>query len=317
MRTKKKSDNVAALVNQLYRERERAWAAALVTAQTFLDTLADDVLEDLDRDRLNAKTARIKDRERTADKVRRRVAEGQMDRPTTTDDIADAIHDLVGIKVLCKTPRDLSAFTEKLLEACTSPACSVRLAVPPRDYVTNPKDSGYRAYHAVLMIKVATHEGDLGVKVEVQVKTLLQDAWGELTHEDMYKPGKALKPNEFHQDVARQMAQLLDNVDSMADLLAAELDRQTAQLDADADGTAPDSSEEPTVYARVTRTGPRYALAVTLDGRQGLIPARSVRRLVGSSARINVSDYLDVGDMVDVRVEETDTALYYHPVALS
>ncbi|TQF65776.1 S1 RNA-binding domain-containing protein [Rhodococcus spelaei] len=316
MATKKKADNVATLVNELYDQRERAWAAALVTAQTFLETLADDVLEDLDRDRLNAQTARIKDRDRTADKIRRQVAEGKIKRPTTPDAIAESLHDLIGIKVLCKTPRDLAAFTEKLNEACTSPTCSVRLAVPPNDYVTHPKDSGYRAYHAILLVKVATHAGDLSVKVEVQVKTLLQDAWGELTHEDMYKPGKALKPNEFHRDVARKMAELLDSVDTMADLLAAELDRQTAELDAGPDGTPSNGSDEPTVYARITRTGPRYALAVGADGRQGLIPARSVRRVVGSSARINVNDYLEVGDTVDVRVEETDTALYYHPVAI-
>lgn len=312
VRRRKKSDAVASLVDALYDQRERAWAAALVTAQTFLDTLADAVLEDEDRDRLNAESARIKDRARTVDKVMRRVANGQMPRPTTPEDVADEIHDLLGVKVLCKTPRDLTAFTEKLQVACTSEACSVRFAHPPTDYVSEPKDSGYRAFHAVLLVKVATHLGDLPVKVEVQVKTRLQDAWSELTHEDMYKPGKALKPNEFHRDVARKMAELLDNVDTMADLLATELDRQTAP---EGDGESGDEGAA-TVFARVTRTGRRYALAVAPDGRQGLIPARSVRAAVGSSARINVDDYLAVGDTVDVRIEETDTALYFHPVAL-
>lgn len=320
MRRTKKADALATLVGRLYDQRERAWAAALVTTQTFLDTLADSVLEDLDRDRLNAESARIKDRDRTVDKILRKVASGQILRPTTPEEVAELIHDLLGVKVLCKTPRDLTAFTEKLEEACASPACSVKLAHPPTDYVAHPKDSGYRAYHAVLLVNVATHEGDLPVKVEVQVKTRLQDAWGELTHEDMYKPGKALKPNDFHRDVARKMAELLDNVDTMADLLAAELDRQTAPATTDAEPLEPPSAsgdtDEPTVYARVTRTGRRYALAISPDGRQGLIPARSVRAALGSSTRINVDDHLGVGDTVDVRIEETDTALYFHPVAL-
>ena len=69
MRRTKKADAVAKLVDELYDQRERAWAAALVTTQTFLDTLADSVLEDEDRDRLNADTARIKDRERAVDKI--------------------------------------------------------------------------------------------------------------------------------------------------------------------------------------------------------------------------------------------------------
>ncbi|MGW0177329.1 GTP pyrophosphokinase [Rhodococcus sp. NPDC003322] len=311
MRRSKRADAVETLVDRLYDQRERAWAAALVTTQTFLDTLADSVLEGQDRDRLNAESARIKDRARTVDKILRKVASGQITRPTTPEGVAEAIHDLLGVKVLCKTPRDLTAFTEKLQRACVSPACSVRFAHPPTDYVADPKDSGYRAFHAVLLVNVATHEGDLPVKVEVQVKTRLQDAWGELTHEDMYKPGKALKPNEFHRDVARRMAELLDNVDTMADLLAAELDRQTAPENDI--GPGPDAS---TVYARVTRTGRRYALAIAPDGRQGLIPARSVRAALGSSTRINVDDHLHVGDTVDVRIEETDSALYFHPAAL-
>ncbi|GAA4479395.1 hypothetical protein GCM10023094_24440 [Rhodococcus olei] len=312
MRRTKRPDTVATLVDQLYDQRERAWAAALVTAQTFLETLADSVLEDLDRDRLNAESARIKDRARAVDKILRKVAAGQIARPTTPDEVAAAVHDLIGVKVLCKTPRDLAAFTGKLQEACTSPKCSVRFAQPPTDYVTHPKDSGYRAFHAVLLVNVATHDGDLAVKVEVQVKTRLQDAWGELTHEDMYKPGKALKPNDFHRDVARRMAELLDNVDTMADLLAAELDRQTAPPQHE---VAP-RPDEATVYARVTSTGRRYALAIAPDGRQGLIPARSVRAALGSSSRIDVDDHLSVGDTVDVRIEETDTALYFHPVTL-
>ncbi|MFD4292883.1 GTP pyrophosphokinase family protein [Rhodococcus sp. NPDC058505] len=311
MRRSKRADAVESLVDRLYDQRERAWAAALVTTQTFLETLADAVLEGQDRDRLNAESARIKDRARAVDKILRKVASGQFARPTTPEEVADTLHDLLGVKVLCKTPRDLTAFTEKLQEACTSAACSVRLAHPPTDYVADPKDSGYRAFHAVLLVTVPTHEGDLPVKVEVQVKTRLQDAWSELTHEDMYKPGKALKPNEFHRDVARRMAELLDNVDTMADLLAAELDRQTAPDDDR--GPIPDES---TVFARVTRTGRRYALAIAPDGRQGLIPARSVRAALESSSRINVDDHLRVGDTVDVRIEETDSALYFHPVNL-
>ncbi|WP_230592863.1 hypothetical protein [Rhodococcoides fascians] len=58
------------LVEELYLHRRRAWEAALVTAQNFLETIADEILEDVDRDRLNAQTARIKDPGRSADKLR-------------------------------------------------------------------------------------------------------------------------------------------------------------------------------------------------------------------------------------------------------
>ncbi|AYJ50435.1 GTP pyrophosphokinase [Rhodococcus sp. P1Y] len=300
------------LVDEAYSVRRRAWQAALVTAQNFLETIADEILDNVDRDRLNAQSARIKDPARAADKLRRKIAEGRIPEPSTVSDVVDALGDLIGIKVLCKSPRDLHAFVDALERACRDPECSVRFAKDPMDYVAYPKPSGYRAYHAVLLVRVATHQGDLDVKVEVQVKTRLQDAWGELTHEDMYKPGEALKPTEAHNGYARRMADLLLQVDLMADDLAAQLDSQTA---VSKDAVAQPSlvpKDSAIISARVTRTGPRYALAVGPDGRRGLIPARSVKAVIGAKDRIAVDDYLEVGDVVQVVVEDAEDALYYH-----
>ncbi|MDJ0396091.1 RelA/SpoT domain-containing protein [Rhodococcus sp. G-MC3] len=306
------STSIDDLVDDAYAERRRAWQAALVTAQNFLETIADELLDNVDRDRLNAQSARVKEPARAADKLRRKIAEGRITEPTSVDDVVDALGDLIGIKVLCKSPRDLHAFVDALEKACNDPECSVRFAKEPMDYVAFPKPSGYRAYHAVLLVRVATHQGDLDVKVEVQVKTRLQDAWGELTHEDMYKPGEALKPTKTHEDQARTMAELLLQVDSMADDLAAQLDSQTTvSKDAVAE-PSPVPKDSDIISARVTRTGPRYALAVGPDGRRGLIPARSVKAVIGAKDRIAVDDYLEVGDVVRVVVEDTEDALYYH-----
>lgn len=300
------ADPLDDLVEELYTDRARAWEAALVTAQTFLDTIADEILDNLDRDRLNADTARIKDPARAADKIRRRIAEGRITMPQTPDDVARALSDIVGVKVLCKSPRDLTAFTEKLVEACESAHCPIDFAETPVDYVTYPKPSGYRAFHAVLVVGVATHQGMVSVKVEVQVKTRLQDAWGELTHEDMYKPGGALKPTQRHSEYATSMATLLAEVDAMADTLAGQLEELTTASGAHASG--------PTIRVRVVRTGPRYALAVADDGRRGLIPARSVKDAAKSRQRIKVDHYLSVGQHVNVTVDDTDDALYYNVV---
>lgn len=306
------STTIDDLVDEVYRQRQRAWQAALVTAQNFLETIADEILDNVDRDRLTAQTARIKDPARAADKLRRKVAEGRITEPSSLDDVVDALGDLIGIKVLCKSPRDLQAFVDALELACRDPECSVRFAKDPMDYVAFPKPSGYRAYHAVLLVRVATHQGDLDVKVEVQVKTRLQDAWGELTHEDMYKPGEALKPSKTHEDYARRMADLLMQVDNMADDLAAQLDSATTATKDAAAVPVPVPKDSAIITARVTRTGPRYALAVGPDGRRGLIPARSVKAVIGAKDRIAVDDYLEVGDIVQVVVEDTDDALYYH-----
>ncbi len=303
------SERIDELVEELYRQRARAWDTARVTAQHFLETIADELLDKLDRDRLSAKTSRLKDPDRAADKIRRKVVSGRAEFPQTLADAEALISDYIGIKVLCKTPRDLRGFVEKLETSCRDPECPVQFAEEPVDYVSDPKDSGYRAYHAVLAVPLVTHQESAPVRVEVQVKTRLQDAWGELTHEDMYKPGEALKPSESHRDYARRMADLLADVDEMADDLSEELDAQIKQ-------TGAGSSEAPSIVARVTRTGPRYALAVGPDGRRGLIPAVSVRDAAGLTERIDVDDYIDVGDRVEVVVDDSENGLFYHPVAV-
>ena len=122
----------------------------------------------------------------------------------------------------------------------------------------------------------------------------------------------ALKPTKAHDEYARQMAELLLQVDAMADDLAAQLDSQTAVSNNVAADPSPVPRDSEIISARVTRTGPRYALAVGPDGRRGLIPARSVKAVIGAKDRIAVDDYLEVGDVVQVVVEDTDSALYYH-----
>ena len=122
------------LVDEAYAQRRRAWLAALVTAQNFLETIADEILDNVDRDRLTAQTARLKDPVRAADKIKRKVSEGRIPEPKTIDDVVDALGDLIGIKVLCKSPRDQHAFVDALERACRDPECSVRFAKDPMDY---------------------------------------------------------------------------------------------------------------------------------------------------------------------------------------
>jgi hypothetical protein len=60
------------------------------------------------------------------------------------------------------------------------------------------------------------------VRCEIQLRTLLQDSWGELTHEDTYKPGSKIPP--LVTTLSRRMADLLATLDEIAEDLRGELD---------------------------------------------------------------------------------------------
>ncbi|RJT97363.1 hypothetical protein D6T65_13470 [Arthrobacter frigidicola] len=91
-----------------------------------------------------------------------------------------------------------------------------------RDYFASPKPSGYRAYHVNLVVPVPHMKGNRRVRVEVQARTLLQDGWGELTHEDTYKPGSTVP--EWIVGMSLRMAELLAAVDNIAQDLRTGLD---------------------------------------------------------------------------------------------
>ena len=59
--------------------------------------------------------------------------------------------------------------------------------VQVKDYITNPKESGYRAYHIIVEVPVELSIKTIPVRCEIQVRTLLMDAWSSLEHETVYK----------------------------------------------------------------------------------------------------------------------------------
>ena len=91
------------------------------------------------------------------------------------------------------------------------------------DYIKAPKKSGYRALSVVVGVRVAVGSTVEPVTCEVQIRTLLQDAWGELTHEDTYKPEMKVPP--FIVILSKRLANALAVLDEMAQDIRNELDK--------------------------------------------------------------------------------------------
>ncbi|TSI16733.1 GTP pyrophosphokinase family protein [Brevibacterium aurantiacum] len=295
------------VVSQAYAQRRDAWESAAVRIKHWLKQQQKGLLKDKDISRLDVDGHRIKDPARTIAKLVEKTADDPELRISSPRDVEDHIRDIVGVKVLCKSPRDQKMMFDSLRDP---EQLGAFVLIEQKNYVDPPKPSGYRACHVTLQIP-----SDQGAPVfaEIQVKTRLQDAWGELTHEDMYKPGAAMKPSELHGEFARAMANMLATVDDMADTLAVEL---SALTNPDLDTGVP-SATDSTIEVKVRATGPKYALAVDGDGRQGLIPAFAVRKLSDSKGTIKVNDFVSVDDRLRVTVEEDSKGLYYIPRELA
>jgi len=59
--------------------------------------------------------------------------------------------------------------------------------ISEKDYVTNPKPSGYRSYHIILEIDIY-HSGKTDtLPIEIQIRTEAMNFWATLEHQAKYK----------------------------------------------------------------------------------------------------------------------------------
>ena len=59
--------------------------------------------------------------------------------------------------------------------------------VRKRDYIQNPKESGYRSLHLVIRVPVFLSSHTELVPVEIQIRTIAMDFWASLEHQLRYK----------------------------------------------------------------------------------------------------------------------------------
>ncbi len=208
---------------------------ALEVAEASLHHALTELLSDRDLARITSTSGRVKSKRRTWRKIHHPRYEDQI---STLDDIAGAIDDLVGLRVTCINVRDIDMIQTALDALPRAPGNGLWLdPASERDYVAEPKESGYRGWHVNLGIEV----GRAQVICELQIRTLLQDSWGELTHEETYSKDGALPP--LVDVLSTRMADLLSILDDIAEDLRTELDRIDQEVVAENDDARSDAAE--------------------------------------------------------------------------
>ena len=95
--------------------------------------------------------------------------------------LIEKINDIAGIKIVC-TLKDDIFFIRDLVKQM--PDIHV---LKEKDYVTNPKESGYSSYHMIVEVPVKLTQKTIYVKCEIQIRTLAMDFWASFEHKVKYK----------------------------------------------------------------------------------------------------------------------------------
>ena len=123
------------------------------------------------RDPVEHITSRIKSAQSMKAKLKRRGIEVSPENSLT------AVHDSVGVRVVCTYIGDVYVMAGKLREwKDINISCE-------KDYIKHPKSNGYRSYHIVCSIV----ENGVEIAAEIQLRTIVMDCWASLEHQIKYK----------------------------------------------------------------------------------------------------------------------------------
>ncbi len=95
--------------------------------------------------------------------------------------LIEKINDIAGMRIVC-TLKDDIFFVKDLIKQIPD----VHI-LKEKDYVTNPKPSGYSSYHMIVEVPVKLSQKTIYVKCEIQIRTLAMDFWASFEHKIKYK----------------------------------------------------------------------------------------------------------------------------------
>ena len=95
--------------------------------------------------------------------------------------LIDKINDIAGMRIVCTLKEDIF-FIRDLIKQM--PEIHI---LKEKDYVTNPKPSGYSSYHMIVEVPVKLTQKTIYVKCEIQIRTMAMDFWASFEHKVKYK----------------------------------------------------------------------------------------------------------------------------------
>ena len=100
---------------------------------------------------------------------------------STIGNMVQYVNDIAGIRVICSFTSDIYQIAEMISNQSDISVISVK------DYIVNPKPSGYKSYHMLVSVPVYLSDRIEDTKVEIQIRTVAMDFWASLEHKIHYK----------------------------------------------------------------------------------------------------------------------------------
>ena len=149
--------------------------SALKQVETKLEILNDEFQHVQQYNPIEYIKSRIKSPESIVKKLKRNGYE------VTIDNMVEHVKDIAGIRLVCSFTSDIYRLAEMIGRQNDLTVVSVK------DYIKNPKESGYRSYHMIVSVPIFLTDRVVDTTVEIQIRTIAMDFWASLEHKIYYK----------------------------------------------------------------------------------------------------------------------------------
>ena len=151
------------------------YQCAIMEIETKFRVLNQEYSLEYDKNPIEGIKTRIKSYDSLVRKIRRKNI------PMSLASIEENIKDIAGVRVICSFPEDIYELADSFLKQD-----DITL-IERKDYLQNPKPSGYRSLHLIVEVPIFLQNEKRPVKVEVQLRTIAMDFWASLEHKLRYK----------------------------------------------------------------------------------------------------------------------------------
>ena len=112
----------------------------------------------------------------------------------TTKNMILHVHDIIGIRIVC-------SFLDDVYDIVDIIKSSKQFKIKEeKDYIKNPKTTGYMSYHLIVLVPIYLNETVEHVEAEIQIRTIAMDFWASIDHKVQYK-----FPSEIPEEVKKEM----------------------------------------------------------------------------------------------------------------
>ncbi|MBQ8349746.1 MAG: GTP pyrophosphokinase family protein [Ruminococcus sp.] len=165
-----------------FMQLQHLYDSAIEVVKTYLSCIDNEFSVKFQRNPIHNIDSRLKSPQSIIGKLQKKGL------PLTTDAAQKNLLDIAGIRVTCCYISDIYAIVDMLSRRDDF------TIIKQKDYIKNPKPSGYRSYHIVVRVPVYLSTHKTYAPVEIQIRTIAMDFWASLEHQLKYKASADITP---------------------------------------------------------------------------------------------------------------------------